>query len=224
MDSEVVHSNKKVLLFAAGAVGLIGVLLVLTILSVSMGSDNKPQEAPALPEISEVSNESTAEELNNDVESKSPANNWKEYKNSNFSLSFPPEWDAQDLNFSNGRPGVSIRPVLDENNSANVVLTVNMEPVSFMESFKKQEQMYRALGFKSSSFQLNKIQGTKLSGSLSSKIATPSASQKTIQTSYVVVRKGEDVYVLDYSYTSSGINTQIENTFSKIISTFKFVQ
>ncbi|HUQ85690.1 MAG TPA: PsbP-related protein [Candidatus Limnocylindrales bacterium] len=220
------HSNRKTILIAAAAIVVTLLFLMIAIFTMSISNksasskDSKKSASEELtPENPEQPNQqSDASEV------PSVSNGWKTYKNEQFSINYPQDWETNELNFPNGKPAISIKPTVNTSNSSNVILTINIESAAFIDSFKQRQQGYAALGFKNSKMQIDNIEAYKLRGSLAPKTASASASAKAIQTTYILLKKGDEGYVFDYSYTSSGIDAQLEKIFNRIISSFKFIQ
>ncbi len=212
--------NKKVLIVFIAVVAIIIVFVVTAIISgASARKENSSQ-------TQQIDNNSPSKSSANPVQSlpstqPNKLESWQIYQNAQYSISYPPEWQVRELSFSNGSTGQSIKPVA---NLTNVNFDITLESVSSVQATRQKQQDYINLGFKSSSMLIDGVSTTKLTGSLPPKPKSGSAPVTTLQSTYIFFERGDKGYFIDYSYTNSDIDLQLENTFGKIISSFKFVQ
>ncbi len=214
------HSNKKIILLAIGAIGLTFLFLVIAIFAVN-SSTNSNTTAPS---EEAVDNSAGEQPVNADGElvpsSTKVQDGFEVYKNADYSINYPSDWQLDELNLTEGIRGISLKPAVDLGSSSNAVLTVTVSDPA-VQKIKQSEQTYTKLGFKSSSVNINNVRASKLYGTLPPKTASSSAQTKFIQTGYIFLGDGGNNYFFDYSYVNLNIDTGLENTMDKIISSFK---
>jgi len=207
------HSNKKVILIAAGAIGVTLLFLFTAIFVVNLESNSTKPEivndsiSPSNPQTDEKPIPS---------KSASAPDALKTYSNSNFSINYPADWTSEELIFPDGKTGLNIKPSVNTTDSTNVAFLISVDSSSSIDAIRQKQQAYTSLGFKSSSLQVGGVQATKFQGGLGT-------GDKKLQTTFIFLQKGDTGYIFDYSYGNSSIDLVLENTFGKMISSFKFL-
>lgn len=222
MEQEVpVHSNKKIILLAIGAIGLTFLFLIIAIISVNSSTNNIPESDP-----SHVVSDPSAKDQKQGTGSlpldSSESDGWKTYQNSAYSIRYPSDWQHSELSLTGGIKGISLKPVAKLINSSDVILTVTVNDPS-VQRIKQSEQTYTKLGFKPSSININNTIASKLSGTIPPRTASMSAEARVINTGYIILNSSGNSYLFDYSYVNSNSDGVLEDTLEKIISSFKLL-
>jgi len=226
--SSALSQNKKTLLILAGVgIVLIGTFLILV--NISSSQQKSPSQSPS---VSNPNNSYQNNSGNSNQQVLKPSNspfadNLQTYKNSLYSVKYPKDWKAQEINVANGGSEVRIAPISSEDHSgANMIIT--SDSVTSVPSVKQKQQAFVGFGFKSDFINVASLQATRLKGIFPPADGNASESAKSqgpaLQLTHVFFDNGNYSYLFDYSYVSKGLDSQLEDTFSKMIASFKFLQ
>ena len=216
MEEQVTKAPNKKVFFAAIAVLVIVILFALV--SMASSVSRKPQNSVESSiqknvEKSEVSGSSPVPSAIVQI----PAE-WKTYQNSQFSMSYPPNWQIEELIFPNKETGTAFYPAVASAKSPSVLITGSIGTVN---SIQEKQQDYKSLGFKSSNTLVDNMPAIKLSGAVPERTLADKGLDVT-EATHIYVKKGDTDYLLKYMYTDKVINTELESLFGKMIASFRF--
>ena len=141
---------------------------------------------------------------------------WQTYRYTDFEISYPPDYAPQLSGISGGGVNLALaqRPSTITVSSVNINLQIyNSKDVPLTQV----AGALSALGYAKSKIFVFGLSAEKYSGSFLT--ATNSAS---LQTSAVIFEHKDKTYKLQINYMSLSPNKQLEDTFGKIVSSFKF--
>ncbi len=225
--------NKKFLILILGGLGIL--VIIIFIILVTLGNSSKKEEEGQ--SLQKQASENSFPNTGNQSPNKSPVSTDKQtpvtektadgsliYKNSEFSVVYPPEWKAEQIVLSGGGSGIKIeQPVNPYNSSSTLLAGLNITSGNISASaIEKGITDYVARGFKRDTIKIDNITATKLKGSIPEIInASASATDKAAQVTHIFVSKPGKSYHLEYSYLSPIPNQQLESTFMDMINSFK---
>ena len=143
---------------------------------------------------------------------------WQTYRYTDFEISYPPDYVPQLSGIGGGGVNLALaqRPSTITVSSANINLQIyNSKDVPLTQV----AGALSALGYAKSKIFVFGLSAEKYSGNFL--ISTNSAS---LQTSAVIFQHKDKTYKIQINYVSQGPNKQTEDTFNKIVSTFRFTQ
>ncbi len=226
MESPVApQQNKKLLIGILAGFGLFLIIVMFTIISTTPTGKKEVAVTPQKPSTENTAARDNQGALPTPVVSTIPFG-WKEYKSSLYSLNIPSDWKAEETRLPSGGSAVKIRPLTASADLTSPSFIIIADSISSVPSVKQKQQAFVALGLKSDSVLVDTLQATRLKGALSrsSKQATSPAGSSGLQITHIFLDKGNYSYLLDFTYSASGFNPQLEEKLTTIVSSFKFAK
>lgn len=201
------NSRKKIILISV----LIGVTLLFLLFTYFI---IKPDGNDSSKDLTPVRNEALPSTDDR------PASELKTYKNSLFSINYPNDWQIDPLQ-TPVEQGVVIRPAVSSSAAALVIATqrINSNP-----TIKQKQEIFGSLGFTKSELKIDGIPAETIRGTIPPKNAPKSENGKILQVAHTYFDKGDTSFLLKYTYIGTEVDALLENTFFRIISSFRFTK
>lgn len=212
--------NKKLFYGAIVVVAVIVVFTIITILNVTLGnknnSGNPPQNVTTTSRSENQNNSDIGTALSGSPEKE---RDWKNYKNSAFSITYPKDWTVEELTFQGGEKGTSIHSITaTADNPVMLISTSDSSSSALIQS----QKFYEKNGYVKDTIQIGNIQAVKLSGTIPPKSEKPLPSEELLQVKHIYFSKDGSYYLLKYSYIGKTMNQLREKMFGDMVSSFKF--
>lgn len=205
--------NKKLFIGAVVFIAIVVVFIFITIISESMSKKNTAmQDLSQQPPVN-----SRRGNLNNANQSSSPSaitnqtENWKDYKNSNFSLKYPPDWERVE-DWPQGTLLV-VQPTKTQTSTPSRV-AVEINDASRV-SVGSMSAGLSALHFKMQAGSIAGLPAKKFSGVIN-------FPGKIIHNNAYLLEHNGKIYYIKLSYQQTGVDLKLEEQFGQIVSTFNF--
>ncbi len=139
---------------------------------------------------------------------------WQVYKTDHYEISYPSDWKAEKFYIVNGGQRVTIKPQNLPFGNDFPSLDISVEPASTSASIQERRRLFSAFGFTEREISFQNVQAYEFKGSL--------PSDKLSQEVNFYLEKDNISYAFSYKYERETINSEYENIFNKILSTFRF--